>query len=134
MLTMKRHGPSPWQVTEFHTPGALDTLPDDLPDARLLAPEPPVEEAQRGYRALALAVISQALADIASEATEDLGAALEALQRLTVQDAWGTWLSCLGMEPETLCEALAQRLKRGETLTIPRAYPETIGGAAAAAD
>jgi hypothetical protein len=120
-------------VTEFHTPGALDALPDDVPDARLLAPEQPVEEAQRPYRALALAGISQALADIARQAAEDLDTALEVLQRLTEQDAWGVWLACLGMKPAAICEALSRRLERGEVLTIPRAYPETIHGAAAAA-
>jgi len=134
VATTKRHGPSPWEVTELHAPGALAALPDDLPDARLLAPAPPVEEVQRGYRLLATAVVSQALQDLARQAAEDLEAALGALQWLTVQESWGIWLACLDMEPSALCQALARRLERGETLTIPRAYPETIDGAAAAAD
>src|SRR5215471_19682712 len=112
MPTMKRHGPSPWEGTEFHTTGALDALPDALLDAWLLVPEPPVEEAMRPFRALALAVITQALADIAKQAAEDLDAALTDLANLSTSEAWGIWLACLGMESETLCEALARRLER----------------------
>ena len=134
MPITKRHGPSPWEVTEFHTPGALAALPDDLPDARLLTPAPPVEDVQRGYRLLATAVVTQARHDLARQAAEDWDAAREALQRLTGQEPWSLWLGCRGREPEVLCEALTQRLERGEVLAIPRAYPETMHGAAAAAD
>jgi hypothetical protein len=59
-VTPKQHrGVSPWAPLypqEIPDGEALDSLPE----VRALAPAPPVEEAQRPYRALALAVISQA--------------------------------------------------------------------------
>ena len=134
MPTTKRHGPSPREVTEVHTPGALDALPDNLPDARLLVPEPPVDELMRPFRALACAVVTQAMADLARQAVEDLDAALEALENLSTSEPWGISLAWLGMESDTLCEALARRLERGETLTISRTCPKTIHAEAAAAD
>jgi hypothetical protein len=73
-------------VTACHTPEALDTLPDALPDARLLAPAPPVEEAPRGYRLLATAGVTQALHALARQAEEALDVALEALPRLTERE------------------------------------------------
>jgi hypothetical protein len=78
----------------------------------------------RPYQALACAVISQAFADIARKAAEDLEAAREGLENLSTSEAWGIWLACLGMEPEVLCEALSRRLERGERLQLPTPYPE----------
>ena len=139
----KRHGPSPWEMIEFHTPGALDALPDDLPDARLLAPAPPVEETQRGYRLLATAVVTQALQALARQAGKDLDTALEAPRGPHGERGPGYWLACLGVEPGPLCGAMARRLEKGETLTISPLDPDkikrvvtehTLHGAGAAAD
>src|SRR5207237_5677642 len=53
-------------------------VPDAVPDDALMSP----------YKALATAVVTQALPDLARQAAEALDAALEALQKLTAQEPW----------------------------------------------
>jgi hypothetical protein len=66
------------------------------------------------------------MTDLSRRAAEALDAALEALQRLTEHESWSTWLACLRMETETLCEALARRREKGEPLTLPSLSPDNI--------
>jgi len=111
MPITKRYGPSPWEVTEFHTPGALDTLPDDLPDAQLLAPEPVIEEAQRGYRALAAAVLGQLVRDMTVAARKDLQGTLRYASWLSAQeDTFSVWCQVLGLDTEEWIDTLIERL------------------------
>jgi len=64
-----------------------DTL-DDIPAERLVPDAVPDDALMSPYKALATAVVTQALPDLARQAAEDLDAALEALQKLTAQEPW----------------------------------------------
>ena len=131
MPRKKHRGVSPW------APRRPEDIPDwtvldSLPDVRTIAPEPAVEEAQRGYRALACAVVTQAITDLSRMAAEDLDAALEALGRLSTCEVWGVWLAVLQMDADVICEAVARRLQAGERIALPRFYLMGDGESAAA--
>jgi hypothetical protein len=104
-------------------PMALINYVDDAPpgQARMVG-DATQDATMRPYRHLAYAIISQALAEIARKATQDLDAALEALQGLSISETWGLWCGVLKIDEEVLCEAVARRLASGDPLKIPRFY------------
>jgi|RhiMetdeSRZDD1v2_1073273.scaffolds.fasta_scaffold108966_3 hypothetical protein len=114
-------------------PTAWMNLRDDAPQAqvRMVADAQP-EAAIRPYRALAAAVISTAISELARCARKAMSGALHQLETLTSGPWWHVWCSTVGIDAEDLGAALEKRLARGEAHTLPRGYVQVEAERAAA--
>ena len=104
-------------------PTAWMNLRDDAPPAQVrMGADAQPEAAIRPYRAVAAAVISTAISELARCACKDLSGALHQLDTLTRGPWWHMWCSPVGRDAEDLGAALEKRRARGEAHTLPRSY------------
>jgi hypothetical protein len=94
----------------------LDDAPLGWHAAMIDDPEP--DETQRGYQALAAAVIALAVNDVAKVARKDLDSALRHVGQLARSPWWQVWCDVLGLEASALSARLAVRLKQGDVAHV----------------